>query len=154
MQVAERIARELGKGWVLVYTRQLRKMIQGFADPGTNPREDKVVHELAQVCARTLIESGFDVVITGVFGYDKYYRFIESMQGLDVAMMSYRIFGEIPSPTSDLLLLRKFHDQVTNGFDITTVNLGVVKEEEMQVCIGETVDFVIADLKERGLDLG
>ncbi len=147
LQVAEEIAKKLGKGWAFIYTRHLRKIIQDFSREGTNPKEDKLVYELIKTDARMIVKAGFNLIVSGVFAYDRYRSFIGSLHDLDLHIKSYRISGEIPSPDPDLLAIRQFHDKITEDFDVINVDIGVMEQEKINRYIKQAIDFILSDFK-------
>ena len=153
MQVAERLARKLGSGWAFVYTRHLRRIIQEFAEPGTDPKEDRLVYELLESTAATILKSGLDLIVTGVFAYDRYYSFVEPLPSPAVSVRTYRILVEGSEPTPTQTAIRRFHDKVADDFDIIPINVQLVDEGNMHQCIDEAERLVAGDLKTAGVRL-
>lgn len=154
MQVAEEIAEKLGKGWVFIYTRHLRKMILGFEEPGTEPREDKIVYDWLMATARVTVNAGLNLIVTGVFAYDRYYSFMDSLKDLRPLIKSYRVWGEVSTLNQELVAIKKFHDKVSKDFDVINVELGMIKQNEINRHIKQTMDFIISDLKKERIYSG
>jgi len=107
-----------------------------YMEPGTEPKEDMLTYEWLFATLKLGIEAGFNLLITRVFAYDRYYRLLNLLQPYNIYLKSYRISGKIPTEVpkekrDELITIKKFHKRVLRDFNIFNIELGELSQKNI-----------------------